>query len=191
MAAPLYVSSTELKQAINLDGSTLDADIDRALGSASRAVEKATSRRFWLDSSDSTHYYTAINKSFVYIDDLTSVTSVSSDGALLDSSAYFLEPVNNPTIDEPYLWIESDGAFSTLRQSIEVVGKFGWPEIPENVKQIVIVTANKMLKRAREAPWGIIQQQGFDGLALRIVREDPDILYLLDPLMRAPVRRSA
>ncbi len=190
MPAPLYVTQTELKNAVTIPDNSQDDDITRALGAASRAVDKFTARRFWLDSSDSTHKYTAISGSLVYVDDLTSITSVSSNGILLDSSTYFPEPANNPTIFEPYLWIESNGSFSTGRQEIEIVGKFGWPEIPESVKQIVIITAVKALKRTREAPWGIIQQHGLDGLALRIVREDPDILYLIEPLVRAPVRRS-
>lgn len=186
---PLYVNRDELKSAINLPEATADADINRALGASSRAVEKLTSRRYWQDAADVTHRYTALSTSLVVVDDLTSVTTLSSNGSEIAASDFYLEPANNIKYGEPYLWIESDGAFSLGRQSIEIVGKFGWPEVPDQVKQIVIVTAVKMLKRTREAPWGIIET-GFDGMALRIVREDPDMMLLIDALMRAETRRG-
>lgn len=195
MALPLYVTVPELKSSIQIPDSAADADIQRALGAASRAVEKATSRRFWLDEEESgeeaggvTHKYTALSNSLVVVDDVTTIMSVRVNGTELDEGSWYPEPANNPTRGEPYLWIESDGKFTLGRQAIEVEGLFGWPEVPDQVKQIVMVVANKLLKRTREAPWGIIAT-GFDGLALRITRDDPDVAFLVEPLTRAETRR--
>jgi len=39
------------------------------------------------------------------------------------------------------------------------------------------------LKRAREAPFGI-QSVGIDGVAVRISRTDPDLMFLLNSYVR-------
>jgi hypothetical protein len=187
---PLYVTVGELKSAIQLETNTADADVARALHAASRAIEKVTSRRFWLDDEPTVERYTALSTDMVIINDAAEIDSVSINGVEMDAGNWFAEPTNNPAaIGEPYLWIESDSRFPLNRQAIEVTGKFGWPEVPDAVKQIVIVTANKALKRTREAPWGIVGSQ-FDGLSLRITRDDPDLQLYVEPLMRAETRRS-
>jgi hypothetical protein len=179
---PLYLSLSDLKVAIQIPDGLTDTDLLRALGAASRAVEQATGRRFWLDEDSSTRRYTATSSSLVLVDDVAEIDSVTSNGTAVD---WFPGPANADAELEPFVWIESDGAFSKARGAIEVTGRFGWPEVPEQIPQIVLVLATKLFKRSREAPFGIVGSNSIDGTSLRITRDDPDMKLLIEPFRRA------
>lgn len=184
-----YVSSADLKKAISIDaGETYaDADIDRALAAASAAVEELTNRRtFWKDETPTTRVFTATSAQFVRIDDLVSVDSVTSDGTAVTD--YVTEPLNANADGQPYSWLSADRPlFDCGRGKISVTGVFGWPEVPAQVEQMVAILASKLLRRTREAPFGVINIGGMAGDAVRMGREDPDVQLLVKRLARAVV----
>lgn len=179
----LYVARQEFKASVSIPDTTTDADVDMALEAASRAIEKVTQRRFWLDAEDVTRSYTANTSRLVMVDDVASITEVTSDGTVVTD--YTAEPLNSDLDQEPFLWLASDdGAFSVKRGAVKVTGRFGWPVIPGQVPEFVTIAASKLLKRAREAPWGVVTAGGIEGHAIRLARQDPDLQFLLGPLMR-------
>ncbi len=183
MTTVLYVPPGTFKASTQIPDGLGDEDVERALAAASAAVESLCSRRFWLDPEDVTRTYTATSRRLVRVDDVASVTTLTSDGTVIDD--YVAEPLNAVLDGKPYLWLMSETtALSCERAAIEVTGRFGWPEVPSQVEQFVSIIAAKLLKRTREAPFGVINPGGIDAQAVRLAREDPDTLLLLKPLMR-------
>lgn len=178
----LYVEPDPFKATVQIPDAVSDADVDAALEAASRAVEQVTHRRFWKDTAAVQRAYTATSPSLVFIDDIARIDEVTVDGTVLDD--YDAEPLNAALDNEPWLWLESDRRFTSGRGEIQVTGLFGWPQIPGQVPQLVTIVAAKLLKRSREAPWGIVTSGGIEGTALRITREDPDAQFLIGPLKR-------
>ena len=65
---------------------------------------------------------------------------------------------------------------------MKVTGQWGWAVVPEPVKQATTLLSARLLKRAREAPFGVLNL-GFEGEAARIASHDADVAFLLGPYM--------
>lgn len=183
MTTVLYVPPGTFKASTQIPDGLGDEDVERALATASAAVEELCNRRFWLDPVDTTRVYTARSSRMVSIDDVAVITSVTSDGTAVTD--YLREPANAYADGKPYLWLTSHAPrFSCLNQGVAVTGRFGWPQVPVQVEQFVTIIAAKVVKRTREAPFGVLMQGGVDSQAVRLAREDPDAMLLIKPLMR-------
>lgn len=191
-----YVELSEVKDSLELSGEVYaDDDLRLAISAASRVVEAMCGRRFDLDDADQTRSYVPYRFDFVPIDDLVTVTSIDSD---LDETGsydiwaatdYRLEPLNNALDGWPFTQIRltglSDfGPFDQGVGTIRITGRYGWPEVPDEVKMATKMLASRLLKRVREAPLGIAGM-GVDGIAVRVSRSDPDVLMLLAPFSKA------
>ena len=111
-----------------------NAQIDRAIESASRSVEGLLHRR--LAPTLATRYFDWPNQQYarayrLWLDenDLISVTSVTAGGTAISASDYFLEPVNS---GPPYNRLELDlgsaaafGGGDTHQRSIAITGLWG------------------------------------------------------------------
>lgn len=182
----LYVPVDVFKDTTSIPDGLGEADAERALAAASRAVEELCQRRtFALDATETTRRYTATGTTVVAIDDVATITSVVSDGAtLVADTDYVVEPLNAAADDRPYTMLLSEGGyFAAGAGKVQVTGRFGWPQVPPQVEQFVTTIAAKLLKRAREAPFGVVQS-GLDGVAVRLAKTDPDAMLLIDPLIR-------
>lgn len=183
MTTVLYVPPGTFKASTQIPDGLGDEDVERALAAASAAAEELCNRRFWLDPVDVTRVYTAVSSRMVSVDDVAFITSVTSDGVAVTD--YLREPANANADGKPYLWLTArTSRLSCLTQGIAVTGRFGWPQVPAQVEQFVNIIAAKLLKRTREAPFGVINPGGIDSQAVRLGREDPDTLLLVKPLMR-------
>jgi hypothetical protein len=209
-----YLEREDLKRTLSLEGmSAADNDIDLAISSASRAVEQLTGRRFWPDPDvNQTRYFTARSYDYVDVGDLITLTSLTFDWdgdnvyelnwtAL--PALWMLDPPNAPADGFPYqairtrkasrnmMWDEWDGvyggsSFPTSEAAVKVVGRFGWLTAPPQVEQATGLIASRLLKRKREAPFGVAAL-GVDGVGVRIAGSDPDVEMLLRPFVRAPL----
>lgn len=190
-----YVTSEELKATLELTGQTFaDSDVALAISSASRMVDQTTGRQFWPDAAPTTRYFTASTDSYVDVGDLISLTGLAFDWEgdnvyELDWTAqtafWMLEPRNAVLAGTPYQAIRTRGGqvLPIADSAIRVTGTFGWATVPDQVKQATILVANRLLKRAREAPFGVATI-GDDGTGVRVTRTDPDVDMLLRPLTR-------
>ena len=199
--APLtnvYVELEQFKTTADLTGSSFaDPDIRSALDAASRSVDNYCSRRFYLDTdATSVRYFTPSDRFRVAVDDITTVTAVAVDlnggtaytTALTSGADYDVEPYNAALDSRPYSMIRlrntgTLGWFPDYRRSVKITGRYGWPTVPSAVTEATTLQAARLLKRAREAPFGIMGV-GLDGNAVRIARLDPDVAGLLDPYAR-------
>jgi hypothetical protein len=192
-----YVSLEAFKHTLTLASETFaDADITVALSAASRAIDKAAGRRFWVDANaNSVRYYTPDDPWRLSVDDLVTITSLKTDDAgdgtfentWTVNTDYVAEPLNAVTDSEPWthLSVHPMGRylFPGFPRSVELTGKFGWPAVPAEIRQATTIAAHRLLRRAREVPFGVAGI-GLDGSAVRIVSQDPDVAALVAPYSR-------
>ena len=194
-----YLTIDELKYTLEASGQQFfDNDAQAAITAASRGIDEYTSRIFY--SSSGTRYYTPEDRYCVEVDDIVSLGTFgldwNRDGTYstvwTQGTHYNLAPYNNPTLGKPYESVELikySGAFFPPWQlgygkSVRLIGTFGWSSTPAPVKQACTILATKLMRRAREAPFGVVGI-GYDQTAVRISKAaDPDICFLLDPFVK-------
>jgi hypothetical protein len=199
MATPIdYVDLDDLKNTISADGTTfLDADGERAITSASRAIDTATNRFFYADAeADQERFYTPDRALTLEIDDLIELTAVeldlNGDGtfetAWTETADFFLEPFNAEANSVPWERVKVRKAcgkrLPLVERSVRVTGRFGWAEVPPEIVEATGILATKLIRRAREAPFGILAVALETGTAIRLARTDPDIATLIDAFTR-------
>ncbi len=132
-----------------------DASIELLLEGSSRYLDRETGERFDADSVDATRYYTqtAHGGNCLRIDPLSAApTSVSVDYTggyrtytVLDPSQYDLEPYNSLLEGQPYTEIVINplynGYFPTSNRGVKVIGKFGYPSVPTDIKDTCLMIA--------------------------------------------------
>ena len=130
-----------------------DAVIEDTAEGVCRDFDRLSGRRFYADSMDATRYYTAKEANCLKIDDLSAApTSVSVDYTegqesytVLTSTQYYLEPTNALLDGLPYreIYINpiNGGYFPKSRRGVKVIGKFGFPAVPDNVRQACLDAA--------------------------------------------------
>jgi hypothetical protein len=192
-----YIDREMLKESLVLGGTTFaDRDVDLAIAAASRGIDEATSRRFYPDDN-STHvrYYSPLFAQTVNIDDLLQLTSMATDadgdGTFETSwtlnTDFVLEPLNATEEGRPWdvIRVQPRGSrrLPCYPRSLKLTGQFGWNSPPSAVVQACGIIAAKLMRRGREAPFGVVAV-GLDGTAARIAKFDPDVTWLLQPFTR-------
>lgn len=161
MAASTLVNVSEYVVAVgdtNEDTAHLQK-LDLLLKWASTAVRNYTDRDFGSETVTEARTFVYEGERIVELDDLTAATAVSLDGVSLTSDYWRLGPQNST--DNVYYWIEVppfSGASTALGfkenldvlglpplRTISVTGDWGWPEVPNDVKQAVVWTMGELL----------------------------------------------
>lgn len=194
-----YITVPALKATLGITSASFDADVQTSVTGASRALDMLCDRRFDKDSSDQVRYYSPVRWGRLEIDDLSvAPTSVLSadDGTTTFANAwvlntdYFLEPLNAQVAGPSEVW-----PFTRLRaaplgsftfntyfpRSVQITGKFGWPQVPAAIVTATTLLAERLYKMQREAPLGVLS---FADVAMRIARADANLMILVGPYMR-------
>jgi len=108
---------------------------------------------------------------------------------LTANTEYLLEPYNAATDGKPWTQVRvhpraSVIGFVTYPRSVRVVGRFGWQSVPAAIKEATTILAAQLLRRAREAPFGVVAIGVDVGAVARIAVTDPSIKMLVGPYMR-------
>jgi len=191
-----YVELEEFKSSLELTGTTYgDADIQRALVAASRSLERTFGSRWYTTTSNEVRYYTPDDSCFLYSDEIVALTELATDDSGGTSFAtlwtlntdYVLEPLNANLDGEPWRKITALPTSSNYfrpyyPRSVRLTGRFGWSTTPSGVQQATEIIASQVLKRIREAPFGIVN---FGGEALRLSRYDSDVERAMAPYNRS------
>lgn len=195
---PVYVQLEEFKSTLTLSGTTFaNEDIRAALKSASRGIEQACGRRFYADAdATQVRYYTPSDPWVLEVDDLVTITTLKTDdggdgtfeNTWTVNTDYTREPLNASSDNRPYtrLCVHPNGNYlfpTSFPRSVELTGKFGWPSVPAEIEQATFILSHRLLKRAREVPFGI-SGIGLDGSVVRIMASDPDVLALIQPYIK-------
>ena len=198
MSSTDYLAAEQLKASLELTGTVFaDGDIGPAITAASRGIDNACNRRFYPDTVDATRYYTPQDPYCCLIDDLYAFTSLNvdqtADGVFEQSwtlnTWFTLEPLNAAADGWPYTRIVANprwswGLPSWYPRSVQLTGRFGWASVPGAVTEATTILATQLLKRAREAPFGVVAIGVDVGAVSRIAVTDPQIKMLIAPYMR-------
>lgn len=136
MVDPVYTTREVVKAALDsAETARNNAQVDRCIDSASRAVEGILHRKFypWVGTRHKnypTGNYSAPHRLWLDADEVISVSAITSGGLTIAPSDYFLEPANEgPPFNRIELDTSSSASFngtSTAQRSVAITGTFGY-----------------------------------------------------------------
>ncbi len=168
-----------------------------ALSAASRNIDDYCGRRFWIDAAVSARVFTSPTGYELAVPDIATTTGLvvktdeNQDGvyettwtlSARTGYGYEVGPYNAQTdtdLKKPYTSIEANlSVFPTWRMAIEITAKWGWPAVPDAIKQATILQAARFWKR-KDAVLGQggSAETGFFEMKRRI---DPDVRAMIGP----------
>jgi hypothetical protein len=194
-----YVTSQDLLDYMQVDGSGKQADADLAVKAGTEAVDEYCQRHFWQDGTTGSpvarvfqaHCWWSVQ--FGAFNDLTSISTLKTDEAgdgvfevTWSASDYQLRPVNRPT-GRPYteMWAIAGRMFPVMYygtqgrpERVEVTGVWGWAAVPSSVVKACQIHSARLFTRA-QSPNG---WAGVGDFAVHADRnEDRDVVALLNP----------
>ena len=184
-----YVALSELKSALGITGSTDDDFLNLAIDAAEQAIDDLCGRVFTAAGSTSARTYRA-QPYLAVTDDVSTLTGLvvktdtSGDGTFDQtwaSTDYQVEPLNNLAKGRAVFNLRAVGdylfpVYGDGLVSLEVTANWGWPSVPDAVKQAALMYSSRLYGR-RASPMGVIGVGDFG--PVRISRSDPDIAHLL------------
>jgi hypothetical protein len=194
-----YATLAEFKSFSTVRGGSSSTDanddtvIEDILEMSSRYIDQQTRRRFWYNTVDETRYYTPQDHEILFVDDLSAApTSLRMDldgertyTTTMDSTDYDLEPSNALLNGQPYTWLElaplAAETFPTIRKGVQIIGKFGFPSVPDEIKSACLgISLNVYQNRSGQSSAGnitvtasgvVIRPQDVPGWAQEIINK--------------------
>lgn len=174
-----YATLIELKTALRITDTNDDTELQSKLTSASRRVDRDTGRRFWVDGSTSARVYQARHEELLTVDDISTSTGLIVEigrglsWSTVDANSYDLLPENAEADSKAIeTLLRVNGCWPLWGpQRVRVTAKWGWPVVPEEIKNATILLASRLFRR-KDSPEGV---KGFSDLGVvRVSRYDPD-----------------
>jgi hypothetical protein len=168
-----YVSVEEMKDTLSLSGEAFaDQDIARALEAASNVVDDMTGSGPFTLSAATARKFTPVSDVYLRVGRVSAITAFTQEGtAWVQGTDYYID--GGDTIR-----ILNGKRFTRSPQSVSITADWGYASAPAEIKEAVLIIATQLLRRAREAPFGILATS-LDGPAIRIGRSDPQVDLLL------------
>lgn len=188
-----YATLAELKAMRRITDATSDAALQAALTRASRAIDRKTGRRFYLDASASARAYNPNGRvvcsaggQVLLVDDIGSTTGLVVETGTTAAgwtavTDYETHPDNAVALNRPVtglLRLVTTWPSGSTR--VRVTAKWGWPAVPDEIVQATLLLANRLYLR-KDSPEGIAGSA--DWGAIRLSRWDPDVEALVGPFM--------
>lgn len=186
-----YASLAELKTLLGFAGTAHDADLERAIESASRQLDDWTGRRFYADGSATANYYTAEYADTLLVDDISTTTALvvkttttagtwGQTWTINDwtgSYGFTVEPE-----DAPYQRLHAlSGSWPDGYRAVEVTATWGYAAVPTQIKQACLLLAVRLYKR-KDAPFGVLENPVTGSSELPMIT--PDIKHLIQKYKR-------
>ncbi|WP_049562236.1 hypothetical protein [Nonomuraea sp. SBT364] len=133
MAAPWYCTREDVKRALDVkETARSNAQVDRAIDSASRTVEGRLHRRFYPETATRTFDWPNAQRARpwrLWLDqhELASVTTLMAGGVTVASSDFLLYPTGGPPYNRLEIDLDSSAAFAsgdTHQQAISIAGVY-------------------------------------------------------------------
>lgn len=192
----VYTTLADVRNALQIEDSLDDNDIQVAILAASRMIDDYCQRNFFQEgtlASPVIKYYTAVNPWYLEIDDLLQPTDIRTranfNGAYntvwdLDTDVMY-EPVNNPELGRPVTRLLSVGSYVFpyfFPQTVKITGVWGYSDIPYEVGMACKIQASRLFVR-KQSPFGIAGSVELGTVRLSS-RLDPDVEMLLKTFRR-------
>ena len=178
-----YATLEELMLVLGVRDTVDDTKATIALNGASRQIDAHCGRRFWQDSTVKVRTFRADDSTCCTVDDISTTTGLIvkiDDGytgafatTLTLTTHYVLEPLNAAA--ETPVWpyteiviVDGTGGYfpTSARPGVQVTAKFGWPAVPDDVKEACLIQAHMLFKAGDAALGGV--QLGVDGNAFSV-----------------------
>lgn len=197
-----YVTRAELKSYMGLETSVMDAEVDAAISSASRAIEKHCFRQFNLAGAATARVFYPLRPELTIVDDISDATGLivktddDGDGVFENTwtigTDFELQPLNgvrNGVPGWPYWKIVACGTIKSFRGShranVQVTANWGWLALPADVKQACKVLASDAFQY-KDTRMGVAGADQF-GTVIR-VKDSGVACVLLKEFVRGRVR---
>ncbi|MFC8156315.1 MULTISPECIES: phage gp6-like head-tail connector protein [Streptomyces] len=189
--APYYGSTAALKERLGIEAADTSRDtlLAAALAAASRGIDKATGRRFWLDDVPVQRTYRTAGRvvrhpdgDLLLVDDIGSphlVVEVGSGTSFTAVTDYETSPDNALADNKPItglLRVLGDWGLETTR--VRVSTRFGWPAEPDEITEASLIQASRLYRR-KDSPEGVTGSAEWG--VVRLSRRDPDVWNLIEP----------
>ena len=194
-----YTDVATLASFISVNDSDLDLELESAINAASRQIDAHCGRRFWQDSTVKVREYRADDRYILHVDDISTATGLiikldTDDDDVFETTVtintdFVLAPYNaaEEVPVRPYTAIElvDNYTFPTnyRRPGVQVTAKFGWPAVPDAVKQACLIQAKNIYKASVGSIAGY-QVAGDTGIVVRSPNLDFMAMSLLEDFRR-------
>jgi hypothetical protein len=187
-----YIDRDILKQALFLSTTEWDSYLDLLIAAAVNVVNDYTGHDFSATPGQELRYFDSRESTMLVIEDAFGVSSVKLDldgngvfeTVLVEGVGFDLYPLNSEP--KSAVKLRPNGRiskfFRSLR-SVEVTSFWGWPTIPDVVKQATLLTASRWFKR-RDAEYNDTSGGTADVL-------DSDVAGMLAPLVPRSISSAA
>jgi hypothetical protein len=191
-----YATLAEFKSAIGITDSTDDTPLQSVLDATDALIDNYTDRKQGFGTATETRYYNADNYEYVLVDDLVSVTTLTTDDngdgtyptTWVAGTDYNLAPGNAALDGWPYTELDVSVTYPKnfpkgVYRGVKVTGVFGWPTVPNAVKQAAIIQASAVWS-SRTSPFGIIGSADLGGILRQTRALHPEAQVLLEAYRR-------
>lgn len=189
-----YCTLSEVKAAMSITDAVDDTLLTGVIEAASRFIDGYCGRDFAVAAGTATRDYAPTGRyEPLLIDDASTILSVRIDddldytfGQTLAVGDWQAEPLNGRAAGQAWAYTRirplEDGYWPVDRRgraTVRVQATFGWPAIPQGVRQAAILQSSRLFARY-DSPLGVA---GFGDMGIVRVsyRVDPDVALLLDP----------
>lgn len=196
--APAYLTTSEMREFLQINDGVDDTYLDQAVEAASRAIDTACNRQFGVVSVAEQRFYTGRwdrerGRWVVEFDDLMTTTSfaaitVDSDGVTVGAiNDYVLEPRNASMKARPWtqMMVRPDSQFKPTGAADEVAitALWGWSTVPTTIKNATKLQASRFYAR-RQSPYGVAGSPDLGSELRLLARLDVDVAVMVAPYRR-------
>lgn len=193
-----YADLATLKAQLTIeeDDTSRNTLLNKALTSASRSIDRATGRRFWLDPTVVARVYNPRGRvvcdddgETLLVDDIGSVTGLvvetgPASGPWTTVTGYETVPDNALADGRAITGLLRPGGAWSWRTAgtarVRVTARFGWPAVPDEIESAALIQATRLYKR-KDSPEGIIGSAEWG--VRNLSRRDPDVWNLIEPFI--------
>jgi hypothetical protein len=189
--APAYTTPELVKESLN-EPTGRDDLIAEKIRSASRSVDRHCGRRFWLYTTATARILNPRGRvvadregSRLLVDDIGHLTGLvvelgsTTAGWTAITTLVEAEPTDAISKGEPVTSLLHAGRW-LAGPRVRVTARWGWPEIPQVVREATLIQALRLYKR-KDSPEGVLGSAEWG--AVRVSRLDPDVAKMLETLV--------
>lgn len=187
-----YAALVSLKDQLAIESSdtTRDDLLNKALASASRGIDEACGRRFYLDAAVSARTFNPDGRvvcgdagARLLLDDIGDASGLVVETGPLGGpwaavTDYEPGPDNALARGRPVTSLLRSGtSWGTPTTRVRVTARWGWPAIPDEIVQATLIQASRLFKR-KDSPEGVTGTAEWG--VVRLSRRDPDVWALIE-----------
>jgi hypothetical protein len=189
----VYTTLELVKESLN-EPTGRDAFITEKVLSASRSIDRHCGRRFYLDTAATARILNPRGRSLrdrngqgdrLLVDDFGTTTGLvvevgsTTAGWTTITTDVEAEPTDALARGEPVTSLLYGSRWS-VHDRVRVTARWGWPEVPQVVREAALIQAIRLYKR-KDSPEGVLGSSEWG--TVRVSRLDPDVAKLVESMV--------